>query len=259
MMNEDTLEEAWHTHLSWLGVSVYLTIMFLITIGILSVVIIYTPIVRHILPGYSESIRQQLIEETSRIDSLETSLSIQRKYLSVMRDVMAGEIKSDTIQSLDSMQIIMREQLLEAKNDATADFVAQYESKEKDNLQLFDTQQTIPLITFSRPANGVIITQYSLDNKQYGIEIKTAPNEAITSVLSGKVLYTNYEINNTYTMIIQHGMYISVYRNLKHILKQAGQQVDTGESIAIGSEQLPLYFELWHNGENINPEEVIVF
>ena len=97
--------------------------MFLLTIGVLSLLIIYTPF-RNILPGYSASLRQEIIEESMRIDSLQHTLDLQTQYISVVRDVVAGEVHSDTVVSLDSLQIVMQEQLLDAKNEATEAFLA---------------------------------------------------------------------------------------------------------------------------------------
>jgi murein DD-endopeptidase MepM/ murein hydrolase activator NlpD len=257
-MNEDTFTEVWHTKLSRMSFFVILVLLFIATLAIYSLLIFYTPI-RNVLPGYSESIRQRLIEESQRVDSLGTTLELQTQYLSMIRDVVSGEVKSDTIQRLDSMQIVMREQLLEAKNAATADFMAQYEEKERDYLQLFDVQQTQPVITFFRPAHGVIVTHYSQDNKQYGVEIQTPRNENVTAVLAGTVIHVDYELNNTYTLLVQHQTYLSVCRNVGKVLKQVGDAVQAGESIALVSDKYPLYFELWQNGSSINPEEVIAF
>lgn len=258
IMNEDTFMETWHTRLSRLSVFVLLTALFFVTLGIYSLLIFYTPI-RNVLPGYSESIRQRLVEETLRVDSLSTTLSVQTQYLSVIRDIMAGEVKSDTVQSLDSLQIVQREQLLQAKSEATEEFMAQYEAKEKDNLQLFDVQQVTPVVTFFRPAHGVIVESYLPENKQFGVVIQTPKDENATAVLPGTVLVVEYQINNTYMMVLQHRDYISIYRNLADPIKRPGDVVKEGESIALTSDNCPLQFELWRRGETINPEEVIVF
>lgn len=258
IMNEDTFTETWHTRLSRMSVFVILILLFVFTLALYSALIFYTPI-RNILPGYSESIRQRLISESERVDSLGTMLEVQTQYLSVIRDVMAGEVKSDTVQSLDSMQIMMREKLLEAKSEATADFMAQYEEKERDYLQLFDEVPSAPSVTFFRPAHGVVLTPYSAERKQFGIEIQTPRNENATAVLAGTVVLIDYAINNTYTVVVLHQSYMSVYRNLSSVLKRVGDVVQAGESIALCSGELPLYFELWQNGKSINPEGVIVF
>ena len=138
VLDEHTLTEHWHLHLNGWGAIVVVATLFLLSLALFSLVILYTPI-RNYLPGYSENIRQQLITESARVDSLGTSLELQRQYLEIIKQVVAGEAHTDTVQSLDSMQIIMREQLLEAKQAATEEFIAQYEAMGKDNMQLFLT------------------------------------------------------------------------------------------------------------------------
>ena len=82
--------------------------------------------------------------------------------------------------------------------------------------------------------------------------------ENIATVLSGTVVYVNYEISNTYTIIVQHGNYMSVYRDVEKPLKRIGDAVQAGESLAIAGKRLVI-FELWRDGISINPEEVIAF
>ena len=258
VLHEDTLAESWHVRLSWLGALTITTLMFLLTVGLLSALIIYTPI-RHILPGYSEDLRQQLVSATERMDSLQNEMALQHNYLDLIKLIMSGEVATDTIQPLDSIEVVMREQLLEAKNEATQEFMAQYEEKEKNSFQLFDIQQNTPVYTLFRPASGVVVRHYNPQSGDFGIDIKTPDNENITAVLAGVVVYVNYEIDNTYTLMLQHSSYISVYRHAGRVMKKTGDAVKAGESIALASKEFPLSFELWQNGKNINPEEVIVF
>lgn len=257
ILDEATLVERWHIHLTGWGGVVVTALLFLLTLILFSLVILYTPI-RNYLPGYSENIRQQLVEESSRVDSIGAALELQRQYMETIRQVVAGEIHKDTVQSLDSMQIIMREQLLEAKNAATEEFIAQYEAKEKDNLQLFDITNTTPVLSFFRPAHGCIYQHFSPNADLYGVSIRTPQKENICATLAGTIVFITYEIDNTYSIIIQHTAYVSIYRGVDKVLKMVGDYVQAGESIALAGDK-PLWFELWQNGQAINPEEVIAF
>ena len=257
VLDELTLSERWHFRLNGWGAIVWIAILFLLALALFSLLILYTPI-RNYLPGYSENIRQQLMVESARLDSMGTSLELQRQYLNVIKQVVAGEVESDTVQSLDSMQIIMREQLLEAKSEATAEFIAQYEAKEKDYLQLFDVANTTPVLSFFRPARGVVLQSFSAKEHRYEVTIQTAKRDNVTAILAGAVVYTHYELDNTYTIMLQHDSYLSIYRGVSKLLKRVGESVQAGESIAL-LEDKPLYFQLWQNGQPINPEEVIAF
>lgn len=257
VLDNNTLAEHMHIHLNGWGAIVVAAVLFLLTMGLFSLMILYTPI-KNYLPGYSEDIRHQLIEESTRLDSLGTSLELHRQYLDIIKQIMVGEVQTDTMQHVDSMFIITKEQLLEAKSEATQEFIAQYEAKEKDNLQLFYVANTTPVLSFFRPAHGVILQSFSEKERRYGVLIQTPENENVTAVLAGTVMYVNYEIGNTYSMMVQHQNYLSIYRNITKVLKHVGDAVEAGETIAIMGNQA-LMFELWQAGTAINPEEVIAF
>jgi murein DD-endopeptidase MepM/ murein hydrolase activator NlpD len=259
VLDEKTLAEHWYLHLSGWGAIVVVAILFLLSLALFSLVILYTPI-KHYLPGYSEDIRQELLIESARVDSLGTSLELQRQYLNIIKQVVAGEVHTDTVQSLDSMQIIMREQLLEAKNEATAEFIAQYEAMGKDNMQLFSNNRTAsaPTLAFFTPVHGSITQHFSQQEKRYAITIQTLENKNVNAVLNGTIIYLNHEINDVYTVIIKHTNYLSIYRGLKNPLKSLGQVVQTGECIGLTANQ-NIEFELWQDEQAVDPEQLIVF
>ena len=258
IISEETWAERGHLHLSAWGAVVLLGIIFVLSLALFSLVILYTPI-RNYLPGYSENIRHQLMEESARVDSLGTSLELQRQYLNIISQVVAGEAPTDTIVPMDSMQIIMREELLLAKSEATAEFLAQYEQKEKDNLQLFEPvshPHTSHPTTFFPPVHGTVTTPFSEKNKC--ITIVTYGNKNASSVLNGTVIHCQYTVQGNYTMIIQHSQFLSIYYGIQQPLKKLGEEVKAGEVIGL-LQNNNLGFELWKNGQALNPEDYIVF
>ena len=235
-----------------------IALLFLLSMALFSLVILYTP-VKNYLPGYSEDIRQQLIDESARVDSIGQSLELQRQYLNIIQQVMAGEVHADTVQQLDSMQIIMREQLLEAKQQATEEFIAQYEAKEKDNLQLFETvlaTNTSHPTNFFPPTHGSVTTPYAPQDGHYGITIASYGNQNVSAVLDGHIISIQYDVHSQYTMVVQHSQYISIYQGLQRPLKKIGQAVKAGEVIALIQDET-LGYQLWKNGECINPLDFI--
>ena len=258
VVNEETLTEQFHLRLNLLSVFTFLTLTFLLTLVLFSLLILYTPI-KNVLPGYGEDIRRSLISETARVDSLGTMLEAQRRYLESMKQVLAGDATSDTIISLDSLQLVMREELLLAKNEATEEFIAEYEQKEKDNLQLFDVQNTKPVYTIFRPAHGVVTETYAPELKRFGIRLQTPENENVTAVLAGTVVLLEQEEDNTYTMMLQHAQHLSIYRTVGYPMRKVGEAVQAGETIGLAAKDKMLGFELWLDGRSINPEEVIAF
>ena len=258
VLDDITLQEVFHWRLSGLSAISLVTSLFILLIAILSLLIIYTPI-RNILPGYSESIRQQLIVESARVDSLQADLAVQRQYLDVIKNVTAGTIESDIVQSLDSMQIIQRNQLLEIRNQATEQFLAQYEQKERDQLLLFDPRTPPTTLSLFRPVRGVVIESAAPDYRRYGVRLRVPKNENIMAVMKGTVVFVQREIDNTHTMMVQHQQYVTIYRHVSLVLKQVGTSVDTGDALGMMNGKDELEFEIWRAGEPLNPEEVIVW
>ena len=258
LIDDDTLREFWHIHVSGLGVFTALFFMFLLTIGVLSLLIIYTPF-RNILPGYSASLRQEIIDESMRVDSLQQTLDLQTQYIGVIRDVVAGEVKSDTVIGLDSMQLVMQAQLLEAKNEATAEFMAEYEERERDNLLLFDAPTNEPVFSLYAPAHGVIIAPYAPQEGRHGVTIRTPDRENVCSTLDGTVVHIDTEDSDTHMVMVLHHNYLSIYRSVGRVTCRVGEAVQTGQTIAIVKDGTPIVFELWKQGLEINPAEVIAF
>ena len=258
MLDDLTLREVFHFRVSLLGVISVFTLTFVLIIALLSVLIIFTPI-RNVLPGYSESLRQQLIQESARVDSLQTSLTLQRQYLDVIKQLTAGDIQSDSVQSLDSLERVERAQILELRNEATDAFMAQYEQKERDRLLLFDNTQNRQVQQLIRPVHGVVAQHANMEHHQYAMTISVAKTENVLSVLRGTVIYIEQALDNTYTVLIDHTQYTSIYRGLRTSMKTVGAHVEAGEAIGQVTSQHDMGFELWHEDRSVNPEEVIAW
>lgn len=258
ILDDRTLREIFHMRLSGLGTFSTLMVLFLLLIILLSALIVLTPI-RNILPGYSESIRQQLISENARVDSLQNSLTLQRQYLDVIKQLTAGDIQSDSIIRLDSLQMVENVKLPDMQNEETDAFLLQYEQQERDRLLLFGGPAQRTMQQMYAPARGVVMRSARFDLKQYGIAIRVARNENVLAVLRGTIVLLQPNLNNTYTIVIQHDRYVSVYRNVGTALKTQGVAVEEGESIGLMAGDNELEFELWESGKPVDPEKVIVF
>ena len=259
VLDDRTLREVFHMRLSGMGTISVLVALFLVLIIVLSVLIVYTPI-RNILPGYSESIRQQLLVESARIDSLQTNLAIQRQYLDVIKHVTAGDITTDSVGRLDSIEMVQRAQLLEQRNELTDAFLAQYEQSERDRMLLYDNVTNRSLRQFHRPVRGVVMQSVNADERQFSTVIRVAKNENVLSIMQGTIVFVEHEMeDNTFTMMVQHGSFLCVYRQVSTALKRPGTFVEAGESIGLMDGHSDLMIEIRDDGQFVDPEEVIVF
>lgn len=263
ILNENTLEEAWHARLSRFSVFVWTCVFFLITFTILALLIFFTPIKRY-LPGFEDaSVREVVMDELMRVDSLQNALNVQNEYITVMRSLLSGEIQADSITSIDSLTLIQRERISLEKSQAEKDFCAKMEEKDLFNL----TQSTVSTsqYVFFRPVRGVISASFDPMNNQFGIVLATTPDEIVLSVLSGTVVSTEFTLENAWVIAVQHeDDYLSIYKNNSRLLKAKGESVRAGEAIArVGESEEPsgvrFEFELWKKGVPVNPEEVIAY
>ncbi|MGQ0651710.1 MAG: murein hydrolase activator EnvC family protein [Betaproteobacteria bacterium] len=92
-----------------------------------------------------------------------------------------------------------------------------------------------------------------------GVFIRASGGQAVRAVGRGRVVYADWMRGFGNVLIVDHGEhYLSIYANNEALLKQVGEAVDTGESIATtgssgGNEETGLYFEMRHLGRAFDP------
>ncbi len=92
-----------------------------------------------------------------------------------------------------------------------------------------------------------------------GVFIRAAEGQPVRAVGRGQVVYADWMRGFGNLMIVDHGeSYLSIYANSESLLKQVGEPVASGETIATtgssgGNEETGLYFELRHQGRAFDP------
>lgn len=212
-------------------------------------------------------IRQAIVNEALRIDSLEQVFELQNRYITTLQDIIAGTIKIDTVYSVDSLAR-QRSELLMERTEREENFMRQYEEAERYNI----TSQSQPVndvltINMFRPTAGIVSRSYNAMDSHLGVDIVASPNQSVVSVLDGTVLMANYTSDMGYTICVVHpGELISVYKHCESLLKKAGDRVKQGDVVALagsvtGNSQQSshLHFELWYQGQPLDPEKYILF
>jgi murein DD-endopeptidase MepM/ murein hydrolase activator NlpD len=264
-LNENTLEEVFVLRLSRLSGLLTLFAFAAFLILLTAIVIIKTPI-RNYLPGYLDSeIRQEIIVNALRTDSLQQQLQVQYKYLNNVNAILRGDMEVDKVHQIDSIADTSNINLEKSKQ--TADFVRGYEEEEKYNLSSMQT--SLPRsdnVFFYKPVKGVVSSQFSLKEKHYGIDIAAKPKESVLATMKGTVIYTGFDANFGYVIQVQHpNGFVSVYKHNALLLKKEGDEVNSGEVVALVgntgnlSTGDHLHFELWYKGKAVDPREYINF
>jgi len=92
-----------------------------------------------------------------------------------------------------------------------------------------------------------------------GLFIKAGNGSEVKAVAGGRVVFADWMRGFGNLLIVDHGdAYLSIYGNNDSLLKQVGQTIKGGETIATvgnsgGNPDSGLYFELRHQGQPIDP------
>ena len=149
------------------------------------------------------------------------------------------------------------------------EFVRQFEEAERYNI----TSQSVPMqdirsMSLFRPTQGLVASSFNTLDSHFGVDIAASPNQSVVSVLDGTVLVSSFTAESGYTICVVHpGELVSVYKHCESLLRKSGDKVRQGEVIALvgrntGGGETPgshLHFELWYQGQPIDPEKYILF
>jgi septal ring factor EnvC (AmiA/AmiB activator) len=91
-----------------------------------------------------------------------------------------------------------------------------------------------------------------------GVRIRTSPDVEARTIFNGEVYSIIKSKNNTHTILIQHGNFFTVYKNLSDIYVKKGDKLKTKDSIGkIATDPLNgqtiLSFSIFNNGVPQNP------
>jgi lipoprotein NlpD len=265
IINENTLEEVVGLRVSKLnGISV-LVVTLAVVFTIAAIIIIFTPL-RNYLPGYMNSnVRNQIVESALRLDSLQEAADRQKMYIMNIQDILSGNVKADSVASIDSLTNMRADTLME-RTKREEEFRQRYEETEKYNLTSLSSQPVTPGLVFYKPAQGLITKHFDEKDMHFGTDIAVNHSGSVQTVLDGVVIMAAYTAETGYVISVQHNQgIVSIYKHCGSLLSRVGDKVSSGEAIAtIGgfgysAKEPHLHFEMWVKGTAIDPEKYIVF
>tara|TARA_Y100000758_G_scaffold130336_1_gene92108 strand:+ start:1750 stop:2607 length:858 start_codon:yes stop_codon:yes gene_type:complete len=242
---------------SLFGLTVILSAVFLI--------IYFTPLKEYFRGYTSTELRTSSLNNAIKLDSLETLYSIQNNYISSLKNLLSGKI---------DFEDLSKDSLLEAYSTNDLDFVntnaedsilrAIVEEEAKYNPTNINLDQ-LSAVLFN-PANGGISSEFSLQEKHFGVDITLPENSAVYSVSDGRVLFAEWTSETGFVIIIEHlnGL-TSVYKHNSSLSKTQGEHVRRGEVIGFSGNTGELtsgphlHFELWFEGDPVDPLGFIEF
>ncbi len=272
IMNEETFEDVASYRLSLLNVYILLSSLIVILTVAIVAFIAFTP-AKRLIPGYGDAnALPELVAVNHMLDSLEKELRAQQLYTEHFKRMLTGEVQ--TAEDIKSEPIAFPDSALHIERIPEDDEIRREVALAEMRLNNKQTEKAVanngllPLeqMYFIAPLMGEIIQRFDLQKKHFGIDVLAPKNTPAKAILPGWVISASWNSDTGNTIIIQHANnVVTQYKHNSSLLKDTGDFVKAGEAVAIignTGEQTTgphLHFEIWHNGQPVNPEKYISF
>ena len=267
LVNEKSLEKKKLFSSSTSNLLVSMLFIFVLLIATSFLLIYFTPL-KEYFRGYSSvELRESSIENSLKLDSLEKLYITQTRYLNSIKDLLAGNISYEDI-SQDSIRLQSNDNNIELEliKPNAEDSLLRALVEEEDKYNAFDISGERFTTVLFPPVNGTLSDRFNLENKHYGVDIAMPENSPVHSISEGIVVFSEWTTETGYVIIVEHlnGL-TSIYKHNASIIKFQGEIVETGEIIGFtgNTGELTtgphLHFELWFQGEPVDPESYIEF
>jgi murein DD-endopeptidase MepM/ murein hydrolase activator NlpD len=210
---------------------------------------------------------KKLLSLALKVDSLAVEVDRKDKFILNFQRILSGDTTSDFSDPAKSFEGVEKPLASARKITLAATDSAFKKEFEQSDLSVSikgnrDLEQTF----FFTPITGFVSDKYNSKKGHYGIDIVAKANEPVKCIADGTVIIASWTQDSGYIIALQHaGNLISVYKHNAGLLKKVGNFVNAGDIVAIvgNSGEMTdgphLHFELWYNGNSLNPEEFVTF
>jgi murein DD-endopeptidase MepM/ murein hydrolase activator NlpD len=219
-------------------------------------------------PRYEQMVlKQQLFGLALKVDSLTVEVERKDNFIANFQRVLSGDTSEQNLNTtmMNERQMSARPAQLQLNRSDSA-FRKDFEQSDLSLITLTSSKGRELKQTFFSPISGFISDKYDVRKGHYGVDVVSKTNEPVKSIAEGTVLFSSWTQDAGYVLAIQHsGNLISIYKHNAELYKKVGTFVNAGEIISIvgNSGEMTngphLHFELWYNGNSINPEEFVTF
>jgi len=266
LRKDETLEEVGSYRLTLLNIYILLSSFILVAMGLMAVVIFFTPLKR-LVPGYAEPTQHpEYIKLSKKMASLEAELTSYKLYYEHFNKLIRQP------DSVSAPKVAYTSRVQEqTKTPEKSEPVTNHEPKRAETpvltsssqpsiLNLADYRYLMP------PISGVISSGFDAKTDHLGVDILAPHDTPVKAIWDGHVITADWTLETGYTIGIQHSNdMVSFYKHNATLLKRNGAFVRAGEAIAIigntgkMSSGPHLHFELWLQGKPVDPTNYIDF
>ncbi|MBE50524.1 MAG: hypothetical protein CMP51_02410 [Flavobacteriales bacterium] len=262
VLNNKSFEEKASFKASILKVASIFLFGFFSIVVLTFLVISFIDPIKNLVPGKTSSYTEKnLIQLSLQVDSLINTATKQKKYINSIRIILLDSVNNVDLEESSSAASVNDKDL--EINEAERLFRNKIAGQDKDS---YDLELSASSLLFVPPIVGEITQKYSINESHFGIDIVSKKGSLINAIQNGRVVFSDWTKNGGLTVCVLHEEgYFSVYKHNSKLLKETGDFVKSGEPISvIGntgslSSGAHLHFELWKNGESVNPKNYISF
>ena len=266
ILNEDTFEEKLTIRLTRLNVFIVSTLLAISVVFLTTILIAFTPL-REYIPGYTlPALQGQAIRLDKKTDSLLQISLMNERYINSIKKALSGEVAFESINKDSIYDSVESEIDLVGLQTSNADSLLRAKVDNEDKYNLFESATAATNFLFFPPVNGSVSSPFDLNTQHYAVDIVVSKGTPVKAAAAGRVVLASWTSDSGYVIIIDHGnQLLSVYKHNASLNKGQGDLVRAQEVIANSgsSGELStgphLHFELWYDGNPIDPETFINF
>ena len=265
LVNEKTLEKRKLFSSSSINLAASSLFAFLLLLSTSFILIYITPLKEYFRGYTSIELRENAVENSMKLDSLESLYISQSKYIKSLKDILSGNISfEDLDQNTENTESNSLE--LEIVKTNLDDSLLRALVDEEDKYNAFDLEGERFTTVLFPPVKGGLSSGFDYESKHYGVDIAMPENSPVHSISEGIVVFAEWTSETGFVIILEHlnGL-TSIYKHNSSIIKTQGDRIETGEIIAFTGNTGSLttgphlHFELWYRGEPVDPESYIEF
>ncbi len=270
IFNDTSYEEVWRIRLTKYNAFFAVSFILFLIVIVTYCLVAFTNL-REFIPGYPDvNVKRAAYINAIMLDSLEHEIEVRDNYFNNLNAIISGKQPVSHVVGRDSSTDYSRISFNRSSDDSL--FRRNIEKEEQYNLSSINgsapkLSSGLVNVHFFPPVKGIVSSGFDLRTHHYGIDLVTAPKAIVSSTLDGTVIMTGWTMETGFVILVQHSNnLISVYKHNSTLLKEMGERVWAGEAIAMVGDSGELYtsgphlhFELWFNGEPLNPSQYIFF
>lgn len=267
LRKDETLEEIGSYRLTLLNLYILLSSIVLIAMGLMAMVIFFTPLKR-LVPGYgTPSQHPDYIKLSKKLATLESELLDYKTYYDHFNKMISLPDSIDAPVTAHTSKVVPEP--VEKSNARKKDRIEEPKkvqsvivnsSPESSVLNIADYRYLMP------PISGVVSNGFDPKTDHLGVDVLAPHDTPVKAIWDGHVITADWTLETGYTIGIQHtNDMVSFYKHNASLLKRNGAFVRAGEAVAIigNTGKLTsgphLHFELWLQGKPVDPTNYIDF